>query len=272
MPPPVTFNEKVRYKMVADRRPLLTTFADKYGVREYVAARVGAEVLTRLYLVTSTPRAALAEADLPLEFVVKPTHASGSFVIVAGFAPADRRLPDPGRHWASALVRPDRLDRDRLVEMCEDWVAYPYARDEWAYQNVPRRILVEELLEDGGAVPFDYRFFVFHGRVRMVQVEIDKYTAHTRTLYTPEWERLAVEWRVPAGRDVDPPHMLPEMIEVAETLGTETDFVRVDLYCLGSRIVFGELTNYPLAGKIEPRPPEFGRWLGDWWTLPKRYR
>ena len=58
------------------------------------------------------------------------------------------------------------------------------------------------------------------------------------------------------------------MLEIAEALGAGVDFVRVDLYCLERRVVFGELTNYPLAGRAAFEPAEFDRWLGGWWTLP----
>jgi hypothetical protein len=51
----------------------------------------------------------------------------------------------------------------------------------------------------------------------------------------------------------------------------ETDFVRVDLYCIGTRIIFGELTNYPEAGGGGFNPAGFDRVLGHWWTPPKRY-
>src|SRR5262249_48921728 len=78
---PLTFSEKVRYKILADRRPLLTTFADKYAVREYVKKRVGAAVLTELYAVTTDPGALRRDA-LPREFVVKGTHGSGATLLI----------------------------------------------------------------------------------------------------------------------------------------------------------------------------------------------
>jgi hypothetical protein len=61
------------------------------------------------------------------------------------------------------------------------------------------------------------------------------------------------------------------MIEVAEALGAETDMVRVDLYDLDGRVVFGELTSYPLGGRLRFDPPEFDRILGQWWDPPRRY-
>ena len=271
MPKPVTFNEKVRYKMLADRRPLLTTFADKLAVRAYVESKVGASALTDLYAVTCAPET-LEGAELPREFAVKPTHASGACILVADFAPRERELPDSDEGWVQAMVRPDRLSWGRLVRLCQDWISRPYLWDEWAYRNVRRRILVEELLDDAGGVPFDYKLFVFHGRVRMIQVDLDRFQEHTRNLYTPDWERLEVEYECPGGLDVERPGGLPEMLDIAERLGADTDFVRVDLYYVGGRVVFGELTNYPLAGLGEFRPPEFDRRLGEWWTPPKRYR
>ena len=73
-------------------------------------------------------------------------------------------------------------------------------------------------------------------------------------------------------RDVERPPALGEMIAIAEVLGAETDFVRVDHFCPGDRIVFGELTNYPLAGAGTFRPAQFDHELGKWWTPPKSYR
>lgn len=52
---PRTFNEKVRFKMTSDRRPLLAMLCDKVATREYVASVVGPGVLTELYLVTDDP-------------------------------------------------------------------------------------------------------------------------------------------------------------------------------------------------------------------------
>ena len=267
----MTFNEKVRYKMLADRRPLLTTFADKLAVRSYVESRVGAHVLTDLYAVTSRPEA-LVGAELPREFALKPTHASGALVLVGDFAPSARELPERTDAWVQAIVRPDELSRDWLFRQCERWISRPYRWSEWAYRNMPRGVLVEELLLEDGKVAFDYKFFVFHGRARMIEVDLDRFDGHTRNLYTPDWERLEVEYRVPGGIDVERPPALGEMIAIAEVLGAETDFVRVDLFCPGDRIVFGELTNYPLAGAGTFRPAQFDHELGKWWTPPKSYR
>ena len=194
---------------------------------------------------------------------------------MAEFASRETTFPDPPSHatwpnegWIKAVVHPDTLDWDRLRRLCQHWLSLSYGGiDVWAYENVVQRILVEELLDESG-VPFDFKFFVFDGRVRMIQVDLDRFTTQTRTLYTPRWERLSVAYEYPAGADVERPSALVEMIEVAERLGADTEFVRVDLYCVKDRVVFGEPTPYPVAGRGSFDPPEFDHQLGEWWTLP----
>ena len=63
------------------------------------------------------------------------------------------------------------------------------------------------------------------------------------------------------------------MITVAEELAGDIDFFRVDLYDVGDRIVFGEMTVYPNAGRGEFDPPEFDEKLGAFWlTALKRLK
>jgi hypothetical protein len=243
-----------------------------------VESKVGSGVLPDVYAVTGAPET-LVRAELPREFVVKPTHGSGACVVVADFAPSEGVLPEPIAGWVQSMVRPNQLSWDRLVELCQHWISrrfswnqWSYTWDEWCYRDVPRRILIEELLDDGGRVPFDYKLFVFDGRVRMIQVTRDRFQEGITNLYTPDWKKLDATYQRPRGIDVEQPEELQEMLDVAERLGAEMDFVRVDLYCLGRRVVFGELTNYPLAGSGKFTPPEFDRWLGDWWTLPRERR
>ena len=62
------------------------------------------------------------------------------------------------------------------------------------------------------------------------------------------------------------------MIEAAQTLGQDTDFVRVDLYLIGQEIYFGELTHSPAAGQVPFEDAQLEKELGSYWHLPQRYR
>jgi hypothetical protein len=62
------------------------------------------------------------------------------------------------------------------------------------------------------------------------------------------------------------------MITLAERLGRDTDFVRVDLYDVDGRIVFGELTSFPAGGDSPFFPESFNEEFGRQWTVPRRYQ
>ncbi|HTT85961.1 MAG TPA: ATP-grasp fold amidoligase family protein [Acidimicrobiales bacterium] len=249
----MTFHQKLLRKMALDRRPLLTTFSDKVAVRDYVARVVGSQVLTRLYAVVTDP-AALDLSTLPTQFVVKPSHASGMVWIVE-----DR----------------DALDRRLLVATSRGWLATRYAdvEQEWAYRRVQARIVIEELLLDAdGHIPPDYKFFVFHGRACLVQVDTDRFGVRRRTLFRPDWTPVDARLTYPPAEPAPSrPDALDEMTRIAEALGQETDFVRVDLYDVDGRVVFGELTSYPGGARKVFTPESFDVELGRCCTTPRRY-
>jgi len=148
---PKTFNEKILHRILFDRRPILTTLQDKYAVREYVRARIGAHVLPEMYWATNDP-STIPFDTLPRKFVVKPTHASG---------------------WAELVVDKASVNPRALVETCRGWLRqnYYYAEGEWVYKNIEPRIIVEEFIDDGtGSVPTDYKLFVFDGRVELIAI------------------------------------------------------------------------------------------------------
>lgn len=273
---PRTFREKVRYKMLRDHRSLVVTFADKAAVREYVTALVGAQHLPRVYALVDDP-AALRYLELPGAYVVKPTHGSGAAIVVSADAPADARLPEEHRSWSYRHVRPQHAPRDEIIRIAQGWVEQLYGQGpnrEWVYGQIPRRIIVEEMLAGpAGAVPDDYKFFVFHGRCAFVQVDSGRFGVRTQDFFRPDWQHLPLRGGAPwADPRPTEPARLAEMIGLAESLGVGTDFVRVDLYDVDGRIVFGELTSFPAGGDSPFDPASFNEEFGRPWTVPRRYR
>ena len=262
--------------MLRDHRPLLVTFADKAAVRDHVAGLVGDHCLPAAYAIVDDPRE-LRAVDLPAGYVVKPTHGSGAAVVVSEWAPQDARLPTEPGSWVYRRVRPEFAPREKIVELSQGWLAQLYGQGpnrEWAYGRVPRRVIVEELLvgPDGG-IPDDHKFFVFHGRCAFVQVDAGRFGQRTQDFYDSRWNHLKLSGGPPwADPQPPPPARLAEMIDLAQRLGAETDFVRVDLYDVGGRIVFGELTSYPAGGDSPFFPESFNEDFGRPWTVPRRYR
>lgn len=271
---PVTFREKVRYKMLRDHRPLVVTFADKAAVRAYVADRLSTDYLPSA-MVLDTP-AELSRVDLPGSFVMKPTHGSGAAIVVSPSAPVDARLPTDGS-WVYRHVRPEHAPRADLARIAGEWVSQLYGQGpnrEWVYGRMPRRIIVEEML--GGStdrIPDDYKLFVFHGRVEYVQVDAGRFAGRIQDFFDRDWRHLPLSGGLPWA-DPTParPTGFDEMIRVAEALAAETDFVRVDLYDVDGRLVFGELTSFPAGGDSPFEPESFNARFGSHWTVPRRYR
>jgi hypothetical protein len=247
---PRTFNEKVRHRILFDRRAVLTQLADKAAVRDYVEARLGRRLLPERYYITIDPDT-IPFDKLPDRFVVKPTHGSG---------------------WIQIVTDKSTLDRATLIETCRGWLRQSYyeATHEWVYKNIEPRIIVEQFIDDGtGNTPNDYKFFVFDGAVEMIQVDTARFSDHRRRLYTPTWEKLSVrsDYDDISG-EVPRPRHLQQMIAAAEGLGRGLDFIRVDLYDTPDRVFFGELTTTPEGGWGRFRPDEFDHHLGRRWKLP----
>jgi hypothetical protein len=276
--PPATLNEKITYKMAVDRRTVLTTFADKFAVRAYVDERLGPGFLPALYAIVRDPRD-LPLGDLPPRCVVKPTHGSGAVLIVDDRVSPDVPVPGlhPHRYWQrmSGRINPAQLASSAFLELADAWLRANYWRSagvvtEWAYRNVPPQLIVEELLDDGqGQAPNDYKLWVFEGKVGFVQVDLDRFTGHRRSLHLPDWSPIVARINYDPPDELPPrPTQLDELVRVAEALSGGIDFVRVDLYVLGDRVVFGELTNYPEAGRARVEPEAVlaelaGRWRPD---------
>ena len=224
---PRTFNEWITGYKLNRRDTLLAYTADKYLVRDYVRSRVGDRYLSKLLQSWSHPdEVDISEIEPP--FVVKGSHGCGFNLPIQ--SEADKKHVKPNvKRWYNTN--------------------YYWYRREWVYRYLKPRFFAEEWLGDDEAPPTDYKFFVFKGTVRAVQIDLERTSRHQRAVMTPDWEVLDITYIYPHPDAVPGrPERLDEMIEVAETLGEEFEFVRVDLYDLGNRVVFGELTHYPQSG------------------------
>jgi hypothetical protein len=268
--PPSDMNEKIRFRMARDRRPLLTTFVDKVAVRDHVAERLGAAPLPRLYAVLDDA-AALDPAALPQRCVLKPSHGSGVVIIVDDRAPVGIRLPPRDRlqtwQYLKIRIRLDDIDADRLRALVAGWLKADYSRvgGGWCYREVPRRLIVEELLDDGeqDGSPADHRFWCVNGEPVLISRDEGWGPSMRRVRLMPDWTPIS-----PAGTKVvapRPPASLGRMLDVARVLSAGVDFVRVDLYDLAGRVVFGEMTTYPGGGRATFDPPDvYERLFAEW--------
>lgn len=254
---PKSFNEKLTARKLNKEFVDALILQDKYEIRSMVEERVGERYLTDLYDLTADPKQ-LDTGKYPGRFVIKSTNSCGpnSIYIHDGSRPA---IQDEIVSIATRIATRHR----RLFEN------FYFYSNEWWYGEIPTRIMVEEFLSDGnGVVPLDYKFFVFHGRVEYIQIDSGRFVHHTRAIYDRDWKRVSARIGYPDSPDIDRPENLDEMIEVAQAIGGNYGFLRVDLYSLSRSVIkFGEVTVAPSLGhsRIEPRAFDFH--LGDLWKF-----
>jgi len=189
------------------------------------------------------------------------------------------RVPDIGSnvYWpfVMTVVHPERLRDVRLHRLVDRWLCADYSlvAGEWCYRRIPRRLIVERHLGSGRDVPKDHRFWCIGGKVAFISVNIDLWGEPKGSLHLPDWTPIDASLAFPQPVEPAPlPSRLREMIDVAERLADGLDFIRVDLYQVGDRVIFGELTNYPNSGRGLMRPEATFDALTSGWPPARRGR
>lgn len=249
---PRTFNEKLFWLMLYYRLPILTRLADKYGVRSYVAERIGEKYLNELYGVWEDP-ATIPFDRLPDTFVLKVTGG-----------------------WEMTLFCRDRsrFDAEGARRQLATWMRRPhyFLAREWAYKDIRPRVIAERLLVDPRwGVPPDYKVFCFNGEPRFIQVDTDRFSGHRRDCFDLSWQLAPFTFNFqPSGVAIPRPSNLDETVACARKLAAGFPFVRTDFFSVDGRTIFGEMTWYPEAARGRFVPDSFDRYWGDALQLPER--
>lgn len=247
---PKTFNEKLQWLKLYDRRPEYTAMVDKYLVRDYIREKLGEEYLIPLIGAWDSPDEIDFDA-LPDQFVLKCNHNSG----VGMYICRDKSKMDV-----------DKVKRELRRGLAQD---YFLMGREWPYKDVKRKIICEKFMSDSeGAADFtDYKFFCFDGKVDSVMVCLERSSGNTKFYFFDEkWElkRLNVRGKnAPEGFTLPKPECMDEMFKIAAELSVGMPFVRVDLYQSNSQIYFGELTFFPDSGFDANLLPETDEYFGS---------
>ena len=252
---PRTFNEKIQWLKLYDRKEIYKTLVDKAEVKKYVASILGDSVVIPTYHVWDT-ESEIDFKSLPDQFVLKCTHDSSSVVICR-----DKRTFDE-----------EKAKKRLSFALKKNFYS---AGREWAYKGLTPRIIAEKYIveHNGGISLCDYKFFCFNGSVKCFKVDFDRFTDHKANYYDPFGNYLPFEEIVcpsDPSREIVLPDNLPEMIKIAERLAQGLPFVRVDLYNVDGFIYFGEMTFYPASGFDFFHPSEWDLTLGQWLNLPTK--
>ena len=251
---PQTFNEKLQWLKLYDRKPEYALMADKLASKEYAAGIIGEEYI----IPTFGSWDSFDDIDfnsLPNQFVLKCNHSSGDTVICKE---------------KSTL---DKVTAKRILEDSLNTDYYKISR-EWVYKDIPRKILAEKyLIDDETNEARDYKFFCFSGKVKCFKVDFGRFKDHRANWYYCNGELVHYGEEIcppDFSANITLPKQVPTMIDLAQKLSKGIPFLRVDFYCVNSQIYLGELTFYPASGLLRFTDAVWDKQMGDCLTLPSK--
>lgn len=255
-----SFNHHVRERAKDGANPFYSLLADKYRVRAFVASRAPGVRLPRIYHVTDHPQD-IPFGRLPDSYVVKANNSSGKLIIVRG---------------EIDIVTGRPADREWIIRQCRRWLSRGWSPacllGERHYRAIEPLIMVEEYLgNESGTPPADYKFYVFHGRPRFLEVHTGRYSrgVHGCNVYDEHFRKMdLLIGDPPSAVRIEKPAEFEAMKEAAARIGEGLDFVRVDLYALHGAVYFGECTLTPAAGFARFVPGEYDEIFGALWDDP----
>ena len=237
---PRTFNEKLNWLKLYDRKPIYTKMVDKYEAKKIVADLIGSEyVVPTIAIYNSVDE--ISFEQLPKQFAIKCTHDSGSVSI----------CKDSSFNYALAIKK---LKKGMHSNQ------FFWAR-EWPYKDVKPRIIVENYIESSQEDLVVYKVFCFNKKAELIQViQGDKHDNETIDYFDLDWNLLDIRQDYPNSKShLERPAALEEMIRLSEALSPERPFIRVDWYIVDNRPIFSEFTFFSDAG--------FAKFIPDHWDL-----
>lgn len=199
--------------------PIRQFISDKYLVKDYVRAKVGEKYNVPTIAVFNSFEE-LRAFEFPENCCIKPTQASQAVIL--------------------------RKDNEKIdIEQTQFWFDLNYYKRtrERNYKYLVPKVIVEPLVFNSTDL-IDYRFFCYKGKVKLVCIDIGKFSGYQRVFYSKDWQKQDFSLKYPLYEgEIKKPDNLEEMVMVAQKLSQELNFVRVDLYSNGRECFVGEITN-----------------------------
>lgn len=248
---PRTFNEKLNWLKINYHNPIMPKLADKYAVKAIVAKRLGAQYVVPNFGVWDNFND-IDFAQLPDKFVLKTTNDSMGVIICRDKKTFDR-------------------DKARKVIEAGQKSNYFYAKREWGYKNVQRKIIADQLLDDGtGKQLRDYKFWCFNGKPTYMYCTIKGDNIY-ENFYDMEFNEVDINHGFPRHKpEFAKPDAFDEMKKLAAIMSEGLPFSRIDFFYVDGKVFFGEVTFYDWAGLRAFASYDMDLKLGNQIVLPEK--
>lgn len=248
---PQTYNEKLQWLKLYDRRPEYVKMVDKYEAKELVSSIIGSQYI----IPTLSVYDSVEDIDfdkLPNQFVLKCTHDSGGVVICR-----DKKT-----------LNIENAKKKLLHGLKHNFY---YQNREWPYKQVKPRIIAEQYMEDDNNELIDYKFFCFNGKVKALFIATDRQNSKEETkfdFFDENFKHLEVTNGHPNAINMPKkPICFDKMKELASKLSSGYPHIRVDFYEVNGEVYFGELTLCHWGGFVPFKPKEWDYTFGSWLNI-----
>lgn len=250
---PTRYTEKLQWYKLYYKDPLMAYCSDKYSARQYVKKRGLGDILNDIYCIYDD----INEIDfnnLPNEFVLKKTNGGGGNDIII-------------------CKDKSKLDINKTRERMSNWTKKKNngGGREWVYYKEKPKIIAEKFICDDDLT--DYKFFCFNGEPYCLYVINGRKLGEEINLGIFDLKFNQLPYfrgdENPMKRAPNKPDNFEQMIEVSKRLSEDFPHVRVDLYNVKGKIIFGELTFFDGSGYQSYIPDVFDFILGEKFELPK---
>ncbi len=245
---PITFNDKINWYKLHDSKEF-TNLIDKIEVKKFVASLIGEDKIVKTIFDGYIDASCINWSELPEQFVIKCNHDSGSTLLCKDKTNFDINYANEFLNKALNVKSSDTITRARICKY------------------IKPKILIEEYLGDD---IFDYKFFCFHGKVKIYKIDMGRQIKHHCANYY-NMDGVLTDcseeaFPIDKNANIILPNNFNEMVIIAERLASNIsrDFIRVDLYNVDGKIYFGELTFYPAGGYGKFVPEKWDYLLGSW--------
>jgi hypothetical protein len=243
---PKDLNEKINWLKFKSDTSAWSELADKYKVREYVRECALEHTLVKLYGVWSKPEDIDFE-KLPNSFVLKTNNSAGTVILVKDKSNLDMKSAKKKLdHWLKS-------NQDIFISV------------ELHYSRIRPLIIAEEFINndspDISSSLVDYKFWCLNGEPFCVLVCYNRTPGKhvSLALYDLHWNNISNNLTEPYrnNKPIPKPESIKEMIRISRILSRPFPQVRVDLYEVDGRPMFGEMTFTAYGGFMTYFTPEF---------------
>ena len=251
---PSDLSEKMQWLKFYTDTSKWTELADKYKVREWVKSKGLGHILNELYAVFKNEKE-IDLSKLPNSFVLKLNNGCRDRLLIENKEQVNLR--DIQKHF-----KKNRKNVSHFARLAEHY-----------YLKIkPCVIIAEKLLIDNKSASdllIDYKFFCFHGEPKYVETINGRLKKSQDTyimqVFDMDWNYLEdVVKELPPKINTDnknffcpKPESFEEMKKICRILSADFPFVRVDLYEIDGKPVFGEMTFTPDAGRKDDYVDDF---------------